>query len=88
MRSPIKRSRIVGGGGGPYVTAQGLLSSGGTVRGAYIRGIIPEPKKKSPTSGEHMAAGSLEGLRPGEFGIVLGIELARALACCLAIKSC
>jgi lipoprotein-releasing system permease protein len=26
-----------------------------------------------------MKAGSLEGLRPGEFGIVLGIELARAL---------
>ena len=37
------------------------------------------PKKKWQTSGEHMKAGSLEGLRPGEFGIVLGIELARAL---------
>jgi lipoprotein-releasing system permease protein len=29
----------------PYVTAQGLLSSGGTVRGAYIRGIVPEAEE-------------------------------------------
>ena len=26
----------------PYVSAQGLLSSGSTVRGAYVRGVIPE----------------------------------------------
>ena len=63
----------------PYVSAQGLLSNGGTVRGAFIRGIIPEAEEKVADLAQHMQAGSLEALRPGEFGIVLGIELARAL---------
>ena len=39
----------------PYVTAQGLLSSGGTVRGAYIRGIIPEAEEKVADLAKHMA---------------------------------
>ena len=64
----------------PYVTAQGLLSSGATVRGAYIRGIIPEAEEKVADLAKHMASGSLSALKGGEFGIVLGIELARALS--------
>jgi lipoprotein-releasing system permease protein len=63
----------------PYVTAQGLLSSGGSVRGVYIRGIIPNYEEKAADLAQHMQAGSLTALKPGEFGIVLGIELARAL---------
>ena len=63
----------------PYVSAQGLLSSGNTVRGAYIRGVIPDAEEKVADLAEHMKAGSLTALKPGEFGIVLGIELARAL---------
>jgi lipoprotein-releasing system permease protein len=64
----------------PFVTAQGLLSSGGTVRGAYIRGILPDAEEKVADLAEHMVSGSLSALKPGEFGIVLGIELARALS--------
>ncbi|HEV7821158.1 MAG TPA: ABC transporter permease, partial [Burkholderiales bacterium] len=64
----------------PYVTAQGLLSSGGTVRGAYVRGIVPEAEEKVADLARHMVTGSLGALKPGEFGIVLGIELARALS--------
>ena len=64
----------------PYVTAQGLLSSGGTVRGAYVRGIVPEAEEKVADLARHMVSGSLGALKPGEFGIVLGIELARALS--------
>jgi lipoprotein-releasing system permease protein len=63
----------------PYVSAQGLLSSGGAVRGAYIRGIIPEDEEKVADLAQHMKSGSLDALKPGEFSIVLGIELARAL---------
>jgi lipoprotein-releasing system permease protein len=55
------------------------LTNGGTVRGAFIRGILPEAEEKVADLAQHMQAGSLEALRPGEFGIVLGIELARAL---------
>ena len=64
----------------PYVSAQGLLSSGNTVRGAYIRGIIPDAEEKVAELAQHMKAGSLGALKPGEFGIVLGAELARALS--------
>ena len=70
----------------PYVTAQGLLSSGGTVRGAYIRGIIPEAEEKVADLAKHMASGSLGALKGGEFGIVLGIELARALSIAVGDK--
>jgi lipoprotein-releasing system permease protein len=70
----------------PYVTAQGLLSSGGTVRGAYIRGIIPEAEEKVADLAKHMASGSLGALKGGEFGIVLGIELARALSVAVGDK--
>ena len=63
----------------PYVSAQGLLSSGSIVRGAYIRGVIPDAEEKVADLAQHMKSGSLTALKPGEFGIVLGIELARAL---------
>ncbi len=63
----------------PYVTAQGLLSSGNSVRGAYIRGIVPEAEEKVADLAQHMRSGSLDALKAGEFSVVLGIELARAL---------
>ena len=64
----------------PYVNAQAMLSFDGLVRGTIVRGIVPELEGKVAELGEHMKAGSLALLRPGEFGIVLGSELARALA--------
>ena len=63
----------------PYVSAQGLLSNGSAVRGAFIRGVDPALEEKVSDIGQHMRAGTLEALRPGEFGIVLGLELARSL---------
>ena len=70
----------------PYVSAQGLLSSGSTVRGAYIRGVIPDEEEKVADLAQHMKAGSLGALKPGEFGIVLGVELARALTATVGDK--
>mgnify|MGYP001568396810 CR=1 FL=1 len=63
----------------PYVNAQGLLTHGSAVRGALVRGILPEHEERVAEIGQHMKSGRLEHLRPGEFGIVLGVELARAL---------
>jgi lipoprotein-releasing system permease protein len=63
----------------PYVSAQGLLTYGSAVRGVFIRGIVPQLEAKVADVGNHMRRGSLAALKPGEFGIVLGIELARAL---------
>jgi lipoprotein-releasing system permease protein len=63
----------------PFVNAQAMLTVGQAVRGSVVRGIVPELEDKVAEIGLHMRAGSLAALRPGEFGIVLGSELARAL---------
>jgi lipoprotein-releasing system permease protein len=65
--------------GAPYVNAQGMLANGEWVRGAVIRGVLPESEQGVAEFARHMRAGRLNDLRPGEFGIVLGTELARAL---------
>ncbi|HEX9180330.1 MAG TPA: ABC transporter permease, partial [Burkholderiales bacterium] len=62
----------------PYVMGQAMLAFEHRVQGALIRGILPEQEAKVAEIAEHMRAGALTDLRPGEFGIVLGSELARA----------
>jgi len=63
----------------PFVNAQGMLLFGAAVRGAVVRGIVPQLEEKVADIGRNMVAGKLEALAPGEFGIVLGAELSRAL---------
>ncbi|MGH8617768.1 MAG: lipoprotein-releasing ABC transporter permease subunit [Burkholderiales bacterium] len=63
----------------PFVLQQGLLSSGGNVRGALIRGIEPAAEDRVAGFGPHMKAGRLTDLKPDEFGIILGQDLARLL---------
>lgn len=63
----------------PYVTAQGLLSTGGTVRGVMVRGIDPAQEAKVVSIGDKMLTGALTDLHAGEWGMVLGVELARQL---------
>ncbi|QNM94867.1 lipoprotein-releasing ABC transporter permease subunit [Chitinimonas koreensis] len=70
----------------PYVQAQGLLSFDGNVSGALVRGIVPAREDAVAGLGRHMAAGRLDALRPGEFGIVLGQELARSIGATLGQK--
>ena len=63
----------------PYVQAQGMLSFDGQVRGMMVRGILPEAEDKVANFARYMKSGKLDELRPGEFGMVLGGELARAI---------
>ena len=63
----------------PYVEAQSMVSFDEQVRGAIVRGIDPVAEDKVADFGRHMKAGHLTNLVPGEFGIILGSELARAL---------
>jgi lipoprotein-releasing system permease protein len=65
--------------GAPYVNAQGMLANGDIVRGAMIRGVLPEMESRVADFSQFMKAGKLADLQPGEFGIVLGGELARVL---------
>jgi len=63
----------------PFVSAQGLLSTGTAVRGVYVRGVVPELEDKVADFRQAMKSGRLEDLRAGEFGIMLGVNLARGL---------
>ncbi|RJQ48744.1 MAG: lipoprotein-releasing ABC transporter permease subunit [Gammaproteobacteria bacterium] len=66
-------------GAAPFIEAQGMLSYGQAVSGALIRGVLPEQEPQVSFIGEKMIRGRLEDLRGGEFGIILGRDLAGSL---------
>jgi lipoprotein-releasing system permease protein len=80
----LKQPRVIAAA--PFVSAQGLLSVSGTVRGAMIRGVDPAYEHNVVEIGSHMVAGQMSALRPGGFGIVLGDQLAQQLGVQLGDK--
>jgi lipoprotein-releasing system permease protein len=66
-------------GAAPFVMGQGMLTNGQTPRGVGVRGIDPAMENDVADLGSNMKVGSLTALKPGEYGIVLGSELSRAL---------
>ena len=73
-------------GTAPYIMAQGMLSNGQAVQGAIIRGVLPSEEGKVSDLATHMRAGQLADLKAGEFGIILGAELAQSLGIVLGDK--
>ncbi|HSC79669.1 MAG TPA: lipoprotein-releasing ABC transporter permease subunit [Chitinolyticbacter sp.] len=63
----------------PYVLGQGLLNYGGQVKGALIRGIDPELEPGVSEVTKKIIGGTLDQLRPGEFNIILGWQIAAEL---------
>jgi lipoprotein-releasing system permease protein len=63
----------------PYIQAQGMLSFEQHVRGTLVRGVLPQDEAAVADFEKYMQAGALDALVPGEFGIVLGRDLALAL---------
>lgn len=66
-------------GTAPYVADQALLANAGEVRGVQIRGIDPALEGKVVDYGAGMPKNGFASLKPGEFGILLGKDLAEAL---------
>jgi len=64
----------------PYISAQAMFTSGDVVRGALIRGIDPALEPGVSAAVVNLKGGKLSDLADGEFGVVLGLELARALS--------
>ena len=60
----------------PYVEGQGMLTHGRASSGVVVRGILPSAEPRVTDIGGKIVAGSLNALKPGQFGIVLGRELA------------
>jgi lipoprotein-releasing system permease protein len=63
-------------GAAPYIDGEVMLSEGGQVSGAIIRGVEPAFELEVSEVGEKMTSGSFSDLLAGEYGIVLGRELA------------
>ena len=63
----------------PYVQSQAMFTVDGTVKGSLVRGIEPEMEDRVADFRKTIKNGSLDDLRAGEFGVVLGADLARSL---------
>lgn len=63
-------------GSAPYVLGQAMAARGKAVSGVMVRGILPEQERQVSDIGDKMIEGSLQALKPGEFGIVVGSALA------------
>ncbi len=63
----------------PYIQGQAMLTYNESVQGALLQGIDPlkEPQVSQVT--EKMLSGRLDNLKAGEFGVILGNELASSL---------
>ena len=66
-------------GAAPFIFAQGLLARGEDMKATLVRGIDPQSEPEVTDLGPSMGRSGLARLVPGSFGIVLGVELARAL---------
>jgi len=77
VQEAFKDKEVVGAA--PYVMAQSMLLHDDNMRGAIVRGVLPQEEPKVSDVAKQVRQGSFDDLRPGEFNIVLGGELARAL---------
>ena len=66
-------------GGAPFIRGEAMLNNASLVSGALIQGILPDEEQQVSDIDGKMVQGSLDDLRPGGFGIILGKELANAL---------
>ncbi|WP_423594590.1 lipoprotein-releasing ABC transporter permease subunit [Roseateles sp. MS654] len=64
----------------PFVSGQALIARGSDMRGTIVRGVDPafEPGV-TPLAAQMAKEGLLERLQPGQWNIILGVELARQL---------
>ena len=63
----------------PMVSSQGLLSRGGAMRGVALRGVLPSDEGRVSELPRQFTLGSIDDLKPGEFGVALGSQLASML---------
>jgi lipoprotein-releasing system permease protein len=66
-------------GAAPFIAAQALLARGEDMKGTIVRGIDPALEPQVTDLAGNLKSSVLTRLIPGEFGVVLGIELARSL---------
>ncbi|BEI35003.1 lipoprotein-releasing ABC transporter permease subunit [Polynucleobacter sp. HIN6] len=63
----------------PMVSSQGLLSRAESMRGVALRGVDPALEGRVSDLPKQLIVGSMSDLKPGQFGVVLGTQLAGTL---------
>ena len=63
----------------PYIEAQALLMNDRRVKGAVVRGVLPEEEARATGIGQHLTAGKLTDLAVGRYNVILGAALAKEL---------
>ncbi|NDI26671.1 MAG: lipoprotein-releasing ABC transporter permease subunit [Burkholderiaceae bacterium] len=63
----------------PMVSSQGLLSLAESMRGVVLRGVDPALEGRVSDLPKQLIVGSISDLKPGQFGVVLGTQLAGTL---------
>ena len=63
----------------PMVSSQGLLSRAESMRGVVLRGVDPALEGRVSDLPKQFIVGSISDLKPGQFGVVLGTQLAGTL---------
>ena len=63
----------------PMVSSQGLLSRAESMRGVVLRGVDPALEGRVSDLPKQLIVGSISDLKPGQFGVVLGAQLAGTL---------
>ena len=66
-------------GAAPFVSTQALMARGDDMRGVIVRGIVPKDEATVTEVAAQLRDTVLARLVPGEWNVVLGIELARSL---------
>jgi lipoprotein-releasing system permease protein len=66
-------------GTAPFISGQVMINADRRVSGTMLNGVMPEIEPNVSEVANHMEGGKLTDLVPGEYGIVLGAELAKYL---------
>jgi len=64
-------------GSAPVTQLEGMLSFKGSMQPIQISGIDPQAEADVSIVGDRLVGGSLEALKPGEFGVIIGLMTAR-----------
>jgi len=63
----------------PYIEGEGMIRVGSELSGTLLRGIDPERESRVNEVAANMKLGKLADLKPGEYKIVLGYEIAKSM---------
>ena len=66
-------------GAAPFIHGQVMVNADRQVSGTLVQGVLPEFEPQVSEVAQKMKQGRLENLKAGEFGIILGAELASHL---------